>query len=227
MRYRQHKVRKNHAMKTSASRRRSRKPSIRQKMIRWTWFVIVAGIFIVGAWEFDRVESLAMSWTTVEHITIVGLKELERKDIVSELELSSETSLLEIDSEDLVGRIKSHPWIQQVAVERVFPHTLAIRVEEREPAAIWRSSKKTYYLDREAYLLPPVHDEPLSDLPVLVGIPDDLPTTQDEHVRARLRDGIQVGMLLAGWFSVHPTVDVRPVCRRDRGRREQDQIYVR
>ncbi|MCA9472319.1 MAG: FtsQ-type POTRA domain-containing protein [Nitrospira sp.] len=195
-------------MKTSASRRRSQKPSFRQKLLRWAVFVIVSVVLIVGAWEFDRVESIAMSWTTVQHVSVVGLNELERKDIAPELALSSETSLLQIQPESLAARLESHPWIRRAVVERVFPQTLAIRVEEREPVAIWRSSGKTYFLDREAHLFPPVHDTPMSDLPTVAGIPEDFPTTHDERVRDRVRHGVLVGMVLADWFGVNPTVDV-------------------
>ena len=146
VRHRQNKVRKNQPLRKATRRRRNGKKSFRQKLVRWSLVMVLAVLCIVGVSEFERVESVAMNWTRIQHVTIVGLKELERKDVLSNLDISPDTSLFQIQQESIRADLESHPWIRAVAVERIFPHTLAIRIDEREPAAIWRSSSQDHYL---------------------------------------------------------------------------------
>ncbi|MGB0910119.1 MAG: cell division protein FtsQ/DivIB, partial [Nitrospirales bacterium] len=84
----------------------------------------------------------------------------------------------------------------------------AIRIAEREPAAIVQSSKARYLLDDQAQVLSLVEDTQYSDLPILRGVSSTFPTVRDPEGQQKIRDGIQVGHLLARAFNEVPTVNV-------------------
>jgi len=208
LRPRQNKVRKNQPVRSPVRRRQTRKKTIWQKLMRWVMVMVLATLCIVGVWEFDRVESVAMSLTTVQHVTIVGLKELERKDVLAKLDLSPETSLFEVQLESIISHLKSHPWVRNAVVERVFPHTLAIRIDERVPAAIWQSENVRYLLDDHAHVLSVSKKDQFPGLPTLLGIPGDFAVAGDHEVQQKVRDGILIGRLLSSGLTAVPTIHV-------------------
>lgn len=169
---------------------------------------VLAALCVIGVWEFDRVESVAMSLTTVQHVTIVGLKELERTDILAKLNLLPETSLFHIQADSIIADLKSLPWVRNAAVERIFPHTLAIRIDEREPAAIWQSKNVRYVLDSQAAVLSTVTHDEFSGLPMVMGIPEDFVRSANDDIRKHIRDGIRVGSFLSREFDGVPTIYV-------------------
>jgi len=93
-------------------------------------------------------------WTEIQSITVLGLDRLSREEITATLNLSSDSSLWSIDTDDLSSQLETHPWIRSVIFDRVLPHSLVVQVEERQPAAVLRASKESYFLDAEGFLLP-------------------------------------------------------------------------
>ena len=53
-------------------------------------------------------------------------------DILDRLELDGWTSLIGFDAEAARERISGLPWVEHAAVRKVYPHTLEVRVEERD-----------------------------------------------------------------------------------------------
>ena len=201
-------VRKNQPLKQRQTRRQGRQLSVFQRLMRWAVVVGVVVVSLVGFWGFERVESVLTSLTSVEQVSIVGLKTVQRGEILSELSLAPETSLLDIEPDVMIADLETHPWIRTASVQRVFPHTLAIRVVEREPAAILQSSKAHYLLDDQAHILAVVDGNQNPDLPRLRGAPSVFPSPKNEGIQQQVRDGIRVAHLLSETFHVVPTVNV-------------------
>ncbi len=201
-------VRKNQSFNKTRSRRKDRNPSFVRRVVRWTVVLGVVVICLVGVWGFERVESVVANLTSVQQISIMGLKTLQREDILSELSLTPETSLFDIEPDVMMANLETHPWIRTASLQRVFPHTLAIRIVEREPAAILQSSKTRYLLDDQAQILSLVEETQHADLPILRGVSSTFPTVRDPARQQQIRDGIQVGHLLARAFDEVPTVNV-------------------
>jgi cell division septal protein FtsQ len=96
-----------------------------------------AGLFLLyhcGLWLLEegvlRNEAFAISSIDVQTDGQVPISELRRR-----IEVSPGDNLLALD----LGRVKRdlelEPWIEGAVVERIFPHTLRVRVTEREPMA--------------------------------------------------------------------------------------------
>ncbi len=203
-----HMVRKNQPLKKNRTRRQGRKLSVFQRLVRWTVLTGVVVVCVVAFWGFERVESVLTSLTSVEQVSIVGLKTLQRDEILSELSLTPSTSLFDIQPDVIIADLETHPWIGMASVQRVFPHTLAIRIVEREAAAILQSSKAQYLLDDQAHILTVVDGNQNPDLPRLRGAPSIFPAPKNEAIQQQVRDGIRVAYLLSETFHEVPTVNV-------------------
>ncbi len=147
-------------------------------------------------------------WTEIQQITIVGLDRLSREEVMTKMNLRQHSSLWSIDIDLLVDQVEAHPWIRSIAVDRVFPHSLAVQVEERQPAAVLAASKKGYFLDMEGYLLPSETAKANEALPVLAGM---APKFFHEHIdesHRRAKQGIHLASLLSEHFSGRPRVNM-------------------
>ncbi len=205
---RRNTVRKNQPLKKHATRRRGNKSSIAKKIIRWGIVTGIALVCLGGVWGFERVESVMTNLTTVQQVSVMGLKTLQRDEVLSELALSPESSLFEIKPDLMEQDLESHPWIRRASVQRVFPHTLAIRIVERKAAAILQSSKALYLLDEQAHILTVIDETEYPDLPRLIGVPSTFPNPKDETNQQHVRDGIRVAHMLYQEFGEVPTVNL-------------------
>ncbi|NIO10889.1 MAG: FtsQ-type POTRA domain-containing protein, partial [Deltaproteobacteria bacterium] len=119
-------------------------------------------------------------------------------------------SLLSLEADPLVERMKSHPWIAGASVDRVFPDTLAISITERKPVAILQSPEGAHLLDQEGYLLSAIPAHPLPSLPIVQGLtPSDF-RQRGHSVREQARKAIQTAKVLTGELEGVPTIQVTP-----------------
>ena len=147
-------------------------------------------------------------WTKIQHVTIVGLDRLSRDEITAQLNLSPDSSLWSIDTNQLAEQLQMHSWIRVATFDRVLPNSLIVQVEEREPAAVLRASKQTYFLDVEGHLLPGKVTKAGQALPVLEGLTSKGFSQQQEESHRRAKQGIHLAELLSAHFSGRATVNV-------------------
>jgi hypothetical protein len=84
--------------------------------------------------------------------------------------------LFSVPPEEIEARVRQHPWIDQVEVERVWPDTLTIRVHEHRPLAMINiegghegGQQGLYYLDHQGIIFAPVESLQDIDYPVITG----------------------------------------------------------
>lgn len=147
-------------------------------------------------------------WTEIKQITILGLDRLSREEIITKLNLPPDSSLWSIDIDHLSGQLETHPWIRSITFDRVFPHSLAVQVEERQPAAVLDASKNGYLLDAEGHLLPGETAKASQALPVLEGISSKFFNEHLDESHRRAKQGIYLAELLSEHFSGRPRVNV-------------------
>jgi cell division septal protein FtsQ len=140
----------------------------------------------IGGWTMDRLvyENAAFSIRDIDLQTdgVIATEQLRRWATVK-----TRQNLLALD----LGRVKRNlelvPFIQSVSVERILPHTLRIRVCEREPIAQILMSRRrigggveeaVYHLDSEGWVMAPLEPRqraapqnlPPEQLPLISGI---------------------------------------------------------
>jgi hypothetical protein len=98
-----------------------------------------------------------------------------------------EQNLLALDLAQVKRDLELVPFVQAVSIERILPHTLRLRVSEREPIAQISGpgpgtaggvERTVYHLDPDGYVMPPLDprqratpaSQPADQLPVISGI---------------------------------------------------------
>jgi cell division septal protein FtsQ len=166
--------------------------------------VLVGGVY----WGSMQVFKWAMAWTAVEHVSVLGLARVPHEEVLATLNLPSNISLLSISTEELINRLQTHPWIASVEMDRVFPHSLVVRVVEREPAAVLRASQESLLLDASGFVLPGGVPVEAKRLPVVEGL---TPQSVVEHGREghpRVKLGIGIARLLTPYFPGRAQINV-------------------
>jgi cell division septal protein FtsQ len=183
---------------SSAQRRQARLRKL--ALLLGTASCLLAGFLVVwrgGEWLLQRFvyenSAFAIHHLEVQTDGVISLQQLRHWAGVK-----LQDSLLALDLARVKRDLELAPMIQSAAVERVLPHTLRVRVTEREPIAQFifpqiRAAgvhdRGVYLLDAAGYVMLPLQPHqrsspaPTNDrLPVLIGIqPSDL------------RPGIQAG----------------------------------
>ena len=125
---------------------------------------------ISAAMPTSIVQSItARTGFAVDQIKVVGNRETSEIDILDRLELDGWTSLIGFDAEAARERIGTLPWVEVAAVRKVYPHTLEVRVEEREPFALWQQGTELSVIERSGAVIAPFSGGKQALLPLIIG----------------------------------------------------------
>ena len=169
---------------------------------------LLAGLIVVVMIGGRTAIRSVNEWTKIQDVTVLGLNHLSREEILATLNLSPDSSLWSIDIDRLSGQLEAHPWIRSITFDRVFPHALAVQVEERQPAALLDAAKKHYFLDMEGHLLPGETGKASQSFPVLEGLTSQYFADHEEESHQRAKQGIHVATLVSQRFPGRPRVNV-------------------
>ena len=115
---------------------------------------------------------LANLWKSkliVEHVTVSGSSIIDAGEIIKLARVPSGIRMVDADLLAIERRIATHPYVDEVVVERNLPSTIHIRIAERRPLAILNLGDLRY-VDREGVVLPNSVSKELFDLPVITGL---------------------------------------------------------
>ncbi len=119
----------------------------------------------------------AQSGFTVQASYLEGRRRTDADAIKEALGFKKGDPILKLSLAEMKARLEAIPSVKEAAVERSLPHTLFVRIIEREPVAIWQHEGKLSLIDDEGVT---IHDLDLEDyrqLPQVIG--DGAP----KHVR--------------------------------------------
>jgi cell division protein FtsQ len=117
------------------------------------------------------------------HVTAVrvyGAEHVSPQELMDLAQVRAGISLWRIDAGRIRARLRQHPWIRDVLVQRLFPNALELTVYERKPSAIL-AAHPGYILDGEGYVLGPFDPRERSGLPRLM-VPGDQAWTPGQQV---------------------------------------------
>ncbi|WP_292127181.1 cell division protein FtsQ/DivIB, partial [Mesorhizobium sp.] len=136
----------------------------------------------------------------VDQIKVVGNRQTSEIDILDRLGLDGWTSLIGFDAEAARERIATLPWVEVAAVRKIYPHTLEVRVEEREPFALWQQGNSLSVIERSGEVIAPFSGGKQALLPLIIGTgapakaPDFLERIKRyPELAARVKGYIRVG----------------------------------
>jgi cell division protein FtsQ len=91
---------------------------------------------------------LASDALTVTRITVQGNQRMSRGEVLGLLDGLSGTSIVLTDLESWRQRLLMSPWVADASIRRMFPGTLAVVIEERQPIGIGRIKGTLYLIDK-------------------------------------------------------------------------------
>ena len=135
-------------------------------------FFAATGIYgmVIGGHSQDVVKTMASTLGfAIEDIKVVGNSETSDIDILGQLELDGETSLIGLSAEGAREAIARLPWVESVEVRKVYPNTLLVSLEERKAFAIWQNGKELTLIDEQGREIVPFRRGRYNALPLVVG----------------------------------------------------------
>lgn len=158
-----------------------------------------------GAYLGGHMDSIVQGFTArtgfaVDQIKVVGNRETSEIDILGSLELDGWTSLIGFDVDAARDRVAALPWVESATVRKVYPHTLEVRVEERQSFALWQSGDKLSVIERSGRVIAPYSGGKQALLPLFVstdvplGAPDLLAKMEKfPDLASRVKGYVSVG----------------------------------
>jgi cell division protein FtsQ len=139
-----------------------------KKAIRVAFQLLLLSFFLfVGHWVY--VHLLSDSYFRVREVEVEGGRKIPKETLLSLTVMEGMPNLFSVELKEVVKRLESHPWIEQVRVRKVFPYKIVIQVEERKPMAIIQL-EELYYIDTQGEIFTPVGDRDEYNYPYVTGL---------------------------------------------------------
>jgi cell division protein FtsQ len=163
------------------------RPKVRRALKRKLAFAL-AGLALIGAsafgylsWRDGRVERLAAQARAalvagaaeigfrVDDVLVLGRAETAQEELLATLAIARGSALFAFDADAARGRLERLAWVRRASVRRMWPSTIVVRIEEREPLALWQHKGRFALIDREGHVILREKLERFGHLPVVVG----------------------------------------------------------
>jgi len=187
--------------KNNASRSVRSGASRSRNPIRWERYGVMANIAIkialvaitIGALltfilRFSPQDKLQQyTHRPIKQVQIEGSFQFtEQEELHRAIELYAQDSFLQLDLNHLKHQLEQHPWIDTVAVARMWPDKLVVRVVEEQPIARWG---KKGFLNMRGDIIEVEKTTKIQSLPLLHG--------DDRDAREIMNQYLRMGKLLA------------------------------
>lgn len=127
-------------------------------------------IIVSSPW-WGRAGLQRLAFFRVQRIEVVGLKYLPPSEVVQRLRVDTTNSIWD-DKAKLEGRVRQHPDVEDVSIERKLPGTFIVHVRERLPVALVSTPAGLRAVDRHGKALPIDPQRTGVDAPIVNGAAD-------------------------------------------------------
>jgi len=114
-------------------------------------------------------QATADSGLKVTDVLVEGRKRTERSTLLQILGVTRDAPILAFDPHAARQRLEALPWVARADVERRLPDLIYVRLNEREPIALWQDRGRLSVIDRAGEIVDGAAPEAFAQLPVLVG----------------------------------------------------------
>ena len=159
----------------------------------------------VGATVQAGIERLliasAESGLGVRNVLVTGRDRTEGAALLAALEVESGSPILAFDPQRARDAVAALPWVRHVVVERRFPDTIYLRIEERRPLALWQSERAMRVIDADGVVLTGDGLEAYAALPLVVGqgAPDHAaPLLEKLAAQPAIAERVEAAILVSG-----------------------------
>lgn len=157
------------------------------------------GSYIGGSLPVAVQAVTARTGFAVDQVRVVGHRETSEIDVLDKLGLDGWTSLIGFDAVQARADISQLPWVREASVRKVYPDTLEIRIEERQPFAVWQHGSELTIISEKGDAIAPFRGGRHAMLPLVVG--PDAPNGAADFI-ALVRDFPQIASRVKGYVAV-------------------------
>jgi len=152
--------------------------------------LLLLSLFLfIGHWAYVRL--LSDPYFRVREVEVEGSRKIPKETLVSLTAVEGMPNLFSIKLKEVVKRVESHPWVEQVRVRKVFPHTLTIQIEERKPMAILQLDE-LYYIDTKGEIFTPVGDRDDYNYPYVTGLTRRVLEREPEEAKRLITKAVEL-----------------------------------
>lgn len=125
---------------------------------------------VVGGYARTVSESLtSAAGFEIAAVKLSGQRETTEFEILEALEIEQGTSLALFDAAAARERLARIPWVETVSVQKLYPGTLQVRIDEREAFALWQRGDRLSVIDARGQVISDEVDGRYANLLMLVG----------------------------------------------------------
>ncbi len=174
----------------------------------------VIAILLIGIAAEALYIASGSKYFNVKKIEVAGNSRISTEKIRKLSGISLKDNIFRVDAGLAEKRVEGEPWIKSATVLKVFPLTVKVAVNERQPRAIWQNGPTYILLDTEGAAVSAGTAPPLPGLPLIKDAPIDTGLETGETVKgSAVRNALTVIAALdkdiladIGWVSA-PTID--------------------
>lgn len=135
-----------------------------------SWMTLSGGFARTGEWVNSKTLNITAGMGfTVKNIMVEGRRHADPDTIKAIVNVEKGDPLFSFDPDAAQAMIEKISWVRSAQVERRLPDTIYIRLEERQPMALWQRDGKITVIDDEGVVLTDQHPENFSKLLLVVG----------------------------------------------------------
>lgn len=137
--------------------------------------VLFAATALYGSYLGGQLPAFVQSVTArtgfaMSRVQVVGNRETSEIDVIQSVGLDGWTSLIGFDASAARDRVAGLPWVQSVAVQKIYPDTLEVRLVEKKPFAIWQHGSELTIIEKDGSVIAPLASGRHASLPVVIGM---------------------------------------------------------
>jgi cell division protein FtsQ len=106
---------------------------------------------------------------SVENIQISGLRYTSKVDVLKVLNINYGDNIFGVDTETLLLSLKKIGWIEHITIQKKFPNTIDIVIQEYRPYALWQYKGNVVVITETGVVIPKADPKHFSDLMLVVG----------------------------------------------------------
>lgn len=141
-------------------------------LIVWlgAWFFLSDADTRTAQWAKQRgIEKTAALGFTVEDVLVEGRVHSDPAIIKALINVQPGDPFFAFDPKEARALLEDIAWVDRAHVERRWPDTIYIRLEERVPLALWQQDKKLRLLDTKGTVISGANLRPFKDLMIVIG----------------------------------------------------------
>ena len=124
----------------------------------------------------------------VAKVDVTGNSQVSDIDVLQQLQLDGDTSLMTLDVVAARKALMALPWVENAEIRKVYPGTISVVLHERKAFAIWQHGQDLSLIERSGSVIVPFTPGKFSNLPLYVGLGAETSAADFDRVLAHWPD---------------------------------------